>query len=414
MHSRDRHGAAAVLVAICLVPLLMVTALVLDGGVLMARRRQAQAVADASAHAAACLLAKNYLSDAGKDPHGKARDAAIGFAALNSLETKNGIASVVVNIPPTSGSFAKELGNVEVIVTYNQPRCFSAMFGSGTIPITARSVGRTILGQPASILILDPSASGAFSMSGGAKLTTNGGIQVNSTNAAAVKADNGAFAENAGGMNIVGGYSLPGWAGPSNFFSETPLTNQPNMTDPYAELAAPDEGKLGKGKGPAKSSGSQTISPGVFDGGLSLGGGSKITMKPGVYFMKNGGFTVANGVEINGSGVMIFIDKGGGSLNFQGGAKINLTPPTSGDYSGIAFYQDRNNKSSVNIANGAKVNMTGTIYAPNGAVAIAGGAHGANYGTQFIVKSLNITNGVKVTINTPDSAIKTTSPFLAE
>jgi Flp pilus assembly protein TadG len=51
-----RRGAVLVLMAVCLIPIIMVMAVVMDGGMLLSRRREAQAVADASARAAACSL----------------------------------------------------------------------------------------------------------------------------------------------------------------------------------------------------------------------------------------------------------------------------------------------------------------------------------------------------------------------
>ena len=61
--SRDRrHGAVAVQVAICLTVLLGVAALAVDGGILMAERRHAQAAADAAALAAAVDLPHRFLA----------------------------------------------------------------------------------------------------------------------------------------------------------------------------------------------------------------------------------------------------------------------------------------------------------------------------------------------------------------
>lgn len=396
-------------------PILFTTAVVLDGGMLMSRRRQTQAVADAAAHAAACLLSKNYTAEAGLDPQGKARAAALSIASANGY-TNDGTTSVVaVNIPPTQGTFAGKSGNAEVTVTYKQPRCFSAVLGSGAIPVTVRAVGRVVSNRPTSILLTDPSSAGALTLTGSARLTTNGGIQVNSTHTGAVNASNGAYATNDGGMNIVGGYSIPNWATSGTFFKNAPMVNQSSVSDPFATLVAPSEAGLGPGTRPAQNYGNQTIGPGVFNGGLTLGGGSTITMNPGVYYMKGGSFTVANGVRLTGSGVMIYMAPGTGGISFQGGTTINLTAPTSGTYKGIAYYQDRSNTSSLNsIANGATVNMTGSIYAPNAPLAIAGGAQGNQYGSQLIVKSLSLSNGMSITINTPQSASNTSAPFLAE
>ena len=410
--------------------MIYLAALIMDGGMLMGRRRQTQAVADASMHAAACLLAKYYLVDTGLDPLGKAKAAALAIAKDNGYanDASGGSpagdsTSLTINIPPTSGVFANKAGNAEVIVTYNQPRYFSSAFlSTAVIPVTARAVGRVVTNAPASIILTDPSAAGALTLTGTAKLTTSGVIQVNSNsmmdathpNDGAVNASNGAYATDSGGLSVVGNVNIPNWATNSTFFSVDPKIKQSSVSDPYAPLAPPSAAGLSAQTGPTGQSGSVTMNPGVYSIDPNLGHGLNITMNPGIYYRK-AGFTVANNVNLNGSGVMIYMDSGGGSLNFQGGCTITLSPPTSGTYSGIVYYQDRANSSKLNnIANGSMVNMGGTVYAPSSAMTIAGGASGATYGSQYIVKSLNLSNGVNININTPKTVGGTAAPFLAE
>ncbi len=414
----DKKGSAAIFTALALPAILCATALVLDGGILMGRQRQTQAVADAAAHAAACLLAKNYSADAGLDPSSKARTAALSIASANGYTNDLVSSKVVINIPPTSGTFSGKSGNAEAIVTFYQPRYFSAVMGSGTIPVTARAVGRVVSNTPASLILTDPSSAGAFTITGSARLTTNGAIQVNSSNAGAVNASNGGYVTDNGGMNIVGNYSIPNWATSSTFFSKAPLTGQAAAADPYTSISPPPVPSTAGAVTPLPSDPWHyaNVSPGVFNGGLNLSaGGMKYTMAPGIYYMKGGGFTVSNGTTLTGSDVMIYLDSGGGSVSFQGGTIVNLSAPSSGTYKGIVYYQDRGNTTALNnIANGSNVTMTGAVYAPNAPLAIAGGAYGSTYGTQMIIKSLNISNGVNVTINTTLSASTTSAPFLSE
>ena len=103
------------------------------------------------------------------------------------------------------------------------------------------------------------------------------------------------------------------------------------------------------------------MSPGVYNGGVNLGGGMNVTMESGIYYMKGGDFVVANGVTLTGNGVMIYTDTG--RFSFQGGGRITLTPPTDGDFAGITLYQDRNSTRDISIANGSTTTITGTIYA---------------------------------------------------
>ncbi|WZP00657.1 Tad domain-containing protein [Isosphaeraceae bacterium EP7] len=409
-HPPRRRGAVAVFVALCLLPIVLTMALVIDGGMLMSQRRQAQAVADATAHAAACALAKNYATDAGLDPRGLARAAALSIAADNGYANDGTTTSVVLTF-----GYGGQAGRVQALVTYYQPRYFSSVISSGTIPVSARALGRVDNTAPPSILLTDPSAAGALTLTGGAKLTANGSIQVNSSSPGAVNASNGAYATNNGGLSVVGGVGIPNWATPTTFFSKAPTTGQAAAADPYASLATPTTAGLDPRSAPNPPYGTATMNPGVYTGGLTLGGGMTITMNPGVYYMKNGGFNVANGVTLNGTGVTIYIDSGGGAISLQGGTTVNLTAPTTGATKGIVYFQDRGNTSNLNnIANGSNVKMSGTLYAPNAALTIAGGATGSQYGSQFIVKSLYLSNNANIAINTSASSSSTSAPYLME
>ncbi|WP_435016320.1 pilus assembly protein TadG-related protein [Tundrisphaera sp. TA3] len=428
--ARPRRGSALVLVTICLVPMICVMGLALDGGLLLAKKRQSQAGADAAARAAACSLYSRYSSDSGLDPQGNALAAGLALAAANGFANDGTDSVVTINVPPSSASasFAGKSGCAEAIITSYQPRYFSRIFGASKVAIKARAVAQVKATPTASILLTDPTMPGALTLTGGARLTTTAGVQVNSgsvyhptfsPNGGAVNASNGAYMSPGGGLKIVGNYNIPNWATWGTFFSKEPERNQAAMSDPYASVATPTTAGLIARSAPNPPYGSATINPGIYNGGLTLGGGMTITMNPGLYYMKGGSFTVANGVTLTGTGVTIFLDAAGSSINLQGGTTVTMSAPTttaSGGIPGIVLFQDRANSTPLNnIANGSNVKMTGTIYAPNAAMTIAGGAYGASYGSQYIVKSLNLSNNVNININTPANAGSGVSrPIIAE
>src|SRR5690348_12550488 len=111
--SRTRRGTVAVLVAVSLTVLVAVTAIALDGGLLLDSRRRAQAGADAAALAAAADLFKQYPVNGGTDPGGTAQHTAKSTAAANGFQDGDGDDTVTVNIPPASGPFAGQAGYVE-------------------------------------------------------------------------------------------------------------------------------------------------------------------------------------------------------------------------------------------------------------------------------------------------------------
>ncbi|WP_435016319.1 pilus assembly protein TadG-related protein [Tundrisphaera sp. TA3] len=429
---RMRHGTVLILFTICLVPMIFVMALVLDGGLLMGRKRQAQAVADAGARAAACSLYSRYTLDTGLDPLGKASAAGLAIAAANGFPNDGTTASVTINVPPSAGSakFAGKAGCAEAIITIYQPRYFGSVFGTGKIPVRARAVAQVKSSSNPSLIVTDIHLAGALTLTGGAKLVTNSDIIVNSdslynvaTNplGGAINISNGAFIDTGTALTkVAGNFNIPGWASLSTFLNIGPLIGHPGTSDPYASMPAPTTAGLVSRSAPNPLLGLiATVNPGVYNGGLTLGNGLIVTMNPGLYYMKGGSFTVANGVKVIGTGVTIYTDSGGGSLNFQGGATVALTAPTTtagGGIPGILYFQDRANASALNnIANGAVTAMIGTIYAPSSPMTIAGGAIGAQLGSQFIVRSLTISNGMLLTINTPVSLGGTVSkPALVE
>ena len=128
-----------------------------------------------------------------------------------------------------------------------------------------------------------------------------------------------------------------------------------------------------------------------------------ITMLPGIYYMKSGSFAVGGGVTLNGTGVTIYMDNGGGQLSLQGGATVNLTPPTSGTYAGMTYFQDRSSSKEINIANGVTTNISGTLYAASANLTFAGGTSN-KFGSQIVTKSLTVNNGATLNLKTTTDA----------
>lgn len=195
-----------------------------------------------------------------------------------------------------------------------------------------------------------------------------------------------------GNSHVIGGSSINGTQNPGSS----------SVADPLANLQPPDPSTLTvQSPPPPYAYYPITLNPGVYNGGLTLsGGGSSVTMNPGVYYMKGGGFTVSNGVPVKGSGVTIYIDNGGGQFNLiNGGGSINLSPPSSGTYAGISLYQDRANTNTVFFGNGSSVSITGTIYAAGAMIQFTQGNTSNSYGSQLISNDLQVIDGAQVSVN---------------
>jgi hypothetical protein len=329
----SRRGNALALVGVCLVPILGVLALVLDGGLLMIERRRAQTIVDAAALSAAPSLYNNYpqLTTATPDPGGKAKAAALAIAASNGY-TNDGTSSIVtVNIPPTSRSYTTTLGYVEVIAQSSQSHGFSAIWSSGRISVGARAVARGISQAytNAGLLVLDPSAQGALTLTGGASLTSNAPVIVDSHSTKAIVGSSTAGVT-APEIDITGNYSLSGQAS----LNGTVITGKTPTPDPLANLPTPDPTSMTSqsSSGLSISGATMTLSPGVYTGGISLSGGAAVTLKPGIYYIKGGGFKMSGSSSLTGTGVMIYNDPASSSdaISLSGSGALSLTPPTSG------------------------------------------------------------------------------------
>src|SRR4029079_14556975 len=116
--------------------------------------------------------------------------------------------------------------------------------------------------------------------------------------------------------------------------------------------------------GTCQSTSGSTLSPGTYCSGLSLSG--TVNLSPGTYYIKGGNFKVNAKAVVTAPGVTIYLS-GDSRVSMNGTAKVNMSAPTSGDYSGMLFFGDRKKPGTTkNIFNGtADSALTGAIYFAN-------------------------------------------------
>ena len=88
-----------------------------------------------------------------------------------------------------------------------------------------------------------------------------------------------------------------------------------------------------------------------------------------------------------------------------GGGTLDITPPTSGPWSGVAIYQDPNLTSGVDISaagNSPTWNITGLVYLPHSSVTFSGAVDKSSNGQSCFVMVVD-----NVTINGTGSILKT-------
>jgi hypothetical protein len=420
-----RRGIVVVLVTVCLVILMAALAYSLDGGTLLAEYQHAQATADAAACAAATDLYDKWWTNNGADLNGTAVASGLRTAADNGY-TNDGVNSkVTINIPPKAGAWPYQVvqhigqvGYAEVIVEYYQKRSFSNIFSSAPIPVRARAVAfGSAIALNVGILVLDPSVKGALTTQGTG--TTDVGtvpVIVNSTNDQAAIAGGGGMLK-APEFDITGNYGTNG----SGTFVGDMKTNVPPTPDPLADLPPPDKSTMvvQSKKQFHKTSGSWTLYPGVYVGGISASGTASLLLMPGIYYMDGGGFQFTGQGSLYGVGVMIYNDPGNGNsggVSVSGQGSIIMKPPTDGPYQGILFFQNRTATVSADIQGaGGQTQIDGTFYFANALLKVMGNAGVSNLGSQYISRTLQLGgNGdIKISWN-PQMVARTRTIGLVE
>jgi hypothetical protein len=125
--------------------------------------------------------------------------------------------------------------------------------------------------------------------------------------------------------------------------------------------------------------------PKVVCGDQQLTGNT--TINEGVLVIENGQLDT-NGFTLQGSGLTI-VFTGSNTGNYQhiptGGGTLDIAAPTSGDWSGVAIYQDPNLTKNVDISaagNTPTWNISGLVYLPHSSVTFSGAVSKSSQGVR--------------------------------
>lgn len=420
-----------VLLAVALPFFLVVLGLAIDVGHLRYEKRHLQSAADAAALAAAL-----EIRICGDVENCSAMQAAAssalqenGYTSATILTNCAGSASgdltLMLNNPacavagdPNSGSTSY----AEAVLTEKVPMYFAQLVGIRTETVAARAEAGRITGP--CIVALGGPPGGPYTDDGAISLVA--GVLVHSrcpvvdeSSAQDALQCTASVGVTAPLINVSGGtagllgtpISLCGLWTTRAHTNVAPL----NPHDPMAYLPAPpNSSNPGCGSRSGNTftgspsqvnillTGTYTFNPGVYCGGISITAalGANITFNPGTYILTqtsaggllglggNGGLniTVSALSRIVGQGVTFYSEGGPSTITVPemlGLSDFKLSAPTSGEYTGVLFFQPASNTSAdtflVSLAQGGVMN--GAIYAPDATV---------NYGVTALSSSYNI------------------------
>lgn len=389
---RDDRGAAAVVFALVTPVLAGAAGLAVETSYDYLTKVRVQGAADAAAYAAGLQMVAGSTQDA-------ISAAASQQAAANGWSANGG--TITVHSPPTAGANAGSTSAVEVRLSQNVPRFFSALFSSTPIVATGRAVVASQTASNACVLALNKTASQALQITGNTQVTLNGcdimsdsvaNDAVNVWGSAQISTD---CAISAGGVQNHGGLTVTGCA--------APITNAARVPDPFAGLPTPAQGQ-NRNIPNGNNKNGLTLNPGYYNGGMDLQG--QVTLNPGVYYVSGGDFRINAGANVSGSGVMIYLASGA-HANFNGNSTVNLSPSSSGAYAGVLFFGDRNGSGSNTFNGNNTSSLTGDIYFPTQQVSYLGNFSGAGGGcTHIIADTVSWSGSTTLSVNCANQGMK--------
>jgi hypothetical protein len=363
----DRRGGVAFFFSLSLLPLMAIAGAGFDLLTMSKLRSQLQAAAEAGALRAAQELRLAEIGNYDVTPFAEsaAREAlAKATRALASIDVTASLAdansAVQVNV---SGVFEPKF----IHFVYKQ-----------SITLAARAIART-RGFPICILALEDDASGAIDLRENAKVSARSClVQSNSRNPQGLSASHNATLE-AAMICSSGGKSTS-----SGKLNPEPLTDCPIVTDPLANRLAPDVSRCDR-QNTVISSGSVSLEPGVYCGGLKVTNGAAASLSAGEYIIKDGPLVIDGGAEITALGVGFYLTGKDAVLKFSRDSTVAMTAPPSGPLAGILFFEDRAAPllRAHEILSNRTSHLRGALYLPRGLLRI--GATGSDSHASFTI-----------------------------
>lgn len=394
----DEEGAALPLAALGMTVLLGFMGLALDFGYMYRHRRIMQTAADAGAMAGASEIFRS-------------RRTFVSSSALDATKNNgftNGSSSTVVtvNSPPATGVYAGNNNYAEVIITQNIPSHFIKVFGVNSTQIRARAVAGVGANSLNCIYALDPDDEKALTVTSQSRLTANCGIVDNSNAYNAFNVESGSRVD-ATSISVTGGSNVTSGSG----ISPAANTGSPRQPDPLGYLQPPAIGACTHNGRVKVSSGTFTLNPGVYCGGIEVASGATVTFNPGLYILKadnnSGGLMVGSGSNVKGTGVTFF-NTGGEKyrpIEILSGSSADLAAPTSGPWANLLFYQDPNaGKPGDVYMNLVQSNIvakfSGIMYFPTQILAIAtSNSNSTLTNAAVVARTIMVESGSRVSVN---------------
>ena len=365
---RDERGSLAVLAALLMAMLVIVTGAAVSFSRAAAARTELQVLADAGALAGVRALGQPSSTDS------SVRQAVQALATVLRMGDRKTPATLSVAIESRSPV------RLTVTATDHVPVLFGGLVGFDTMKVVRFA---TAIGDPPRtlcLLLLEAAAAGALSIGGSSEVRADDCVaQINSAAAGAISASGGASAA----MMLT---QVAGPASTLRNFTPTPLWNQPVLEDPFAaRLTWPSAAAACTYEALTISDSGSSLRPGVYCGGLTLGSNAEVTLEPGVHVVKTGGLSVGSNAVLNAPGgvTLVLIDPSA-IFDIRGSARVQA--PREGPWRGMAIAIKPQGVERVSaVGAGGEVQIQGALYMPSQSLEITGNSATVGRGTSSLI-----------------------------
>jgi Flp pilus assembly protein TadG len=387
VYAGRRHasqGQVAVIFAMLLLVLVGFVALSIDGGYVMAERRQAQSAADAGALAAAKSLFDTKTGDI--------QSSGISYATQNAGSGS----SAVVDWPPASGAHAGDDKYVQVSVTKEVRKFFVGAVYDGDWNVTASAVAG-IETDPAdyALIALDRDDEPGIGIVGTTGIKIRGGkaSAMSNTN---VDGNGTTDFEVPGSIDAHGSIT-----GPSSWSTRRP--GMPQIDDPLDWMSEPNASSMVNRIFPSCTS-DATLEPGIYRN-QNCTIRRTFKLNAGVYYFQNTDIDLLNtNSTIEGKDVILYFDSASAFDPKNGNVDLRTTGTTSysgasrgfasGSYGSPGSYQTGlviwfASCGNVDMQGGARLHFEGIFYAPCANVSMHGNPSDDTLKGQMFVGTLD-------------------------
>jgi hypothetical protein len=334
-----------------------------------------------------------------------------------STATSTGTATATASATPTNSATVLPSSTSTPSTTPTATGTFTTT--STSSPTASATNTATLSPTPAvtptaacAMCVLNPTASGALSLSGNVVVAVsgpNGVVDVNSTSSTALIASGNASLR-ASVIGVVGGASIRG-----NAQVFPPPQSTTPVPDPFAAIPTPSLTGTVLPAVNVSGNSNLTAGPGIYPS-LTVSGNGILTLQPGVYVVTQSVSITGNG-KLRGSGVTLYLACGsssaaqacvvgqkGATFVLSGNGSGTFSAPSTGPYANLAIFADRNNVAPLTLASNVPTTLSGGIYLKSGTLSLSGNA-ATQLGAPLVVDTASLAGNGRLTVKTLSSGL---------